>query len=262
MTEPLPEKPCPKARNRLAHEAHQWHAGRYLPVGDLGEAAWCPGVTEPTSSAPAVPDDEALTALIEELLAPVHRNPNGGENVYSRAAAALGRLRDEAAALRAEVADMREPEITDADLGSILDLKLDGNGLDMRLKPSERLMRAVVGSLKATLDEAEAENYVEMRASDPESGFEYVMTVVRPGKPTPHTMRQRAEAERDAAQAEAAALRVAVEGLPVHAIPPEFEAPPGALMVWEADLAAALAAGHQPAEAAALVRGESQEEQR
>lgn len=49
------ERRCPKARRnrkkgakRVPHAPHIWHAGRYLPLGDLGFPVWCPG-WEPTN---------------------------------------------------------------------------------------------------------------------------------------------------------------------------------------------------------------------
>lgn len=47
----IPEKKCPRARKKsgkkakkpVPHLPHSWWAGEYLPVGDLGYPAVCPG---------------------------------------------------------------------------------------------------------------------------------------------------------------------------------------------------------------------------
>lgn len=58
----IPSKPCPKARKRtgrkakpmVVHPPHHWIAGQYLPVGDLGYQAKCPGVELGDDSRPRV----------------------------------------------------------------------------------------------------------------------------------------------------------------------------------------------------------------
>jgi hypothetical protein len=42
-----PVRECQKARDKVAHEPHTYLAGRYLPVGDLGFDADCPGWSDP-----------------------------------------------------------------------------------------------------------------------------------------------------------------------------------------------------------------------
>ena len=42
---------CRKARASVEHPAHEWIAGEYLPVGDLGYAVQCPGFQREGGSA-------------------------------------------------------------------------------------------------------------------------------------------------------------------------------------------------------------------
>jgi hypothetical protein len=52
----IPEKKCPKARKKsgkkakkpIPHLPHSWWASVYLPVGDLGYPALCPGYPKET----------------------------------------------------------------------------------------------------------------------------------------------------------------------------------------------------------------------
>jgi hypothetical protein len=64
----------------------------------------------------------------------------------------------------------------------------------------------------------DAMNYVEMRLRDAD-GKEYLLTVQRGERPTPHELRRSAEAERDALTAELAHCRNAATSALAHVTP-------------------------------------------
>jgi hypothetical protein len=64
-----PSRECQKARDKVPHEPHTYLAGRYLPVGDLGFDADCPGWSDPypqhTALALVKDESQAQGAFIE-----------------------------------------------------------------------------------------------------------------------------------------------------------------------------------------------------
>ncbi|OZC62755.1 hypothetical protein CH276_14135 [Rhodococcus sp. 06-470-2] len=91
--------------------------------------------------------------------------------------------------------------------GSI-DVKIVTNGED-----AERVMLAISDSMGEMLDTYEAANYVEFTVSK-RGRPTFVTTIRRFGKPTPHELRQQAEAERDEWRARAEAAESELEGSP------------------------------------------------
>ena len=60
-----PERLCKKARNRIAHLPHDWHAGEYLPVGDLGYTAHCVGFVHDPPQLPWRQIAQALPEFVQ-----------------------------------------------------------------------------------------------------------------------------------------------------------------------------------------------------
>lgn len=83
-------------------------------------------------------------------------------------------------------------------------------GVDMDIEAAEEICAAFVAAARTML--GDAPNYsetpveFEVKAAESPESYVYVLTVQRAEKPTPHQMRERAEAERDAALARVADL--------------------------------------------------------
>jgi hypothetical protein len=96
------------------------------------------------------------------------------------------------AARDAEVERLRK--LADDWIPDLHSMCLDGGAFDMTLTGAHALVTAQVEACRTILDDADADNYVEIdfHVAD---GPTYKMVIGRPNKPTPHEMRRRAEAK-------------------------------------------------------------------
>ncbi|MDV8022293.1 hypothetical protein [Rhodococcus sp. IEGM 1330] len=153
----------------------------------------------------------AVDGMLERFTADVapHLNAENDARFAARARelvpALIARVRELESGLDPEkVEDQLVLESFEAKDGSI-DVKIVTNGED-----AERVMLAISDSMGEMLDTYEATNYVEFTVSK-RGRPTFVTTIRRFGKPTPHELRQQAEAERDEWRARAEAAEAAME---------------------------------------------------
>lgn len=78
-----------------------------------------------------------------------------------------------------------------------------------------RVAKEVMANLVCAFDELNGEaNYTTLTMQPKKSGREYIVTVQRADRPTPHELRKKAEAEAAELRAENTGLRAIVENLP------------------------------------------------
>jgi len=92
---PPPERRCAKARpgpDRVEHEPHEWAAGVYLPVGDTGYTAACPGWSPCSPEEAAEVAAYALRRARIEVVVGVLRKPATQSGLGRRARAIVDAL--------------------------------------------------------------------------------------------------------------------------------------------------------------------------
>lgn len=77
----------------------------------------------------------------------------------------------------------------------------------LELAEATEMVRIFAAGMRGVLDGHGASNYVEMEMVDGANGDAFTVTVRRRERPTPHELRQQAEARADRAEAENARLR-------------------------------------------------------
>jgi hypothetical protein len=82
-----------------------------------------------------------------------------------------------------------------------------GKGMELNVVIARETAAHLVMAAKTYLDTTGAENYLEQTVYDRETGERYVIIFQRPGKKSPHELRQQAEAERDQARAQLDQIR-------------------------------------------------------
>lgn len=106
-------------------------------------------------------------------------------------------------ALEAEIAILRAAD-TDPDDTKLIGVHGEPGHITVALRPPELLMRAFIASMIDML--GDATNYVEMEASNPSGPGRYLVRVERAGGKSPHTLRQEAETQAHALQAQVDAV--------------------------------------------------------
>lgn len=71
----------------------------------------------------------------------------------------------------------------------------EGGEYLLDLTARRELLHAIADTLCGTLDDASAPNYVEIEVTRPNTGQRFTLTIRRRERPTPHELRQQADAK-------------------------------------------------------------------